>query len=66
MSGIDFIDSSGLGALVMLLKKATEEDKDVKLANLQAKPKILFEITRAYKIFDIFDSLEEAIASFSN
>jgi anti-sigma B factor antagonist len=33
----------------------------MKLACLQKKPRMVFEITRAYKVFEIFDTVEEAI-----
>jgi anti-sigma B factor antagonist len=62
LSGMDFLDSTGLGSIISLLKTASEKKGDVYLAGLQAKPRLLFEITRAYKIFDVFDNLEIAIA----
>ena len=59
--GIDFMDSSGLGALIALLKRVTEHGGDLKLARLPKKVRMVFEITRAYKIFQICDSVEEAL-----
>ena len=59
--GIDFIDSSGLGALIALLKRVTERGGDLKLACLPKKVRMVFEITRAYKIFQICDTVEEAL-----
>ncbi|MFO7895644.1 MAG: STAS domain-containing protein [Candidatus Cloacimonadales bacterium] len=64
-SELEFIDSSGLGALLSCLKNATKENGDLYIANLQPKPRMLFEITRAYKVFDVFDDLDAAIASFA-
>jgi anti-sigma B factor antagonist len=61
LSGITFLDSSGLGALIALLKRTTESGGDIKLAGLRKEIRLVFEITRAYKIFDIFDSVEEAL-----
>ena len=63
-SELDFIDSSGLGALLSCLKNATKAQGDLYIANLLPKPRMLFEITRAYKVFDVFDDLDAAIASF--
>jgi anti-sigma B factor antagonist len=59
--GIDFMDSSGLGALIALLKRVTEHGGDLKLARLPKKVRMVFEITRAYKIFQICDTVEEAL-----
>ena len=61
LGGITFLDSSGLGALIALLKRTTEAGGDIKLAGLRKEVRLVFEITRAYKIFDIFDSVEEAL-----
>lgn len=61
LDGVDFIDSTGLGAIVSCLKSAAEREGDIVIANLQPKPRMVFNITRAYKIFDIFDSRESAL-----
>ncbi|MCK4957274.1 MAG: STAS domain-containing protein [Candidatus Cloacimonetes bacterium] len=63
---LEYIDSSGLGAILSCLKNATKQDGDVYIANIQAKPRMLFEITRAYKIFEIFDDVQSAIDSFED
>ncbi len=65
LSAITFIDSSGLGTLVALLKRATEQDCDIKLAGLSKEVRLLFEITKTYRIFDIFDSSAEALATLA-
>jgi anti-sigma B factor antagonist len=61
---MEYVDSTGLGCIVACLKTVSEQNGDVKLACLQDKPRIIFEITRAYKIFDIFDDLDAAVGSF--
>ena len=61
----DFVDSSFLGALVAGLKKATMKSGDLKIVGLQASVRAMFELTRLYRIFDIFDNQDEAVASFS-
>jgi len=62
----DFVDSSFLGVLVAGLKKATIHNGDMKISGLHPSVKHIFELTRLYKIFDIFDKTEEAVASFQN
>jgi len=64
MSNTEYIDSTGLGTLVWALKTLTEKDGDLKIAVLNQKPRIVFEITRAHKIFEIYDSVEAAIKSY--
>lgn len=63
-SEMEYIDSTGLGLIVRFFKSFTSTGGKLALASLQPKPKLVFEITRAYKIFDIFDTTEAAIASF--
>ena len=61
---VDFLDSAGLGTLIAVLKRAMEQGGDLKIANLQKKPRMVFEITRAYKVFKIYDTVEEALRAF--
>ena len=61
LGGVKFMDSSGLGSLMGLLKCVSERGGDMKIARLQKKVRMVFEITRAYEVFDIFDSVEEAL-----
>jgi len=58
------VDSSGLGALVSILQRVHSEGGVIKLACLQPRPRIVFDITKIYRVFDIYDTVEEAIASF--
>jgi anti-sigma B factor antagonist len=61
---VDFMDSAGLGTLIAVLKRITERGGDMKVACLQKKPRMVFEITRAYKVFEIYDTVEEALIGF--
>ena len=61
---VDFMDSAGLGTLIAVLKRITENGGDMKIACLQKKPRMVFEITRAYKVFEIYNTVEEALAKF--
>jgi len=62
----EFIDSTGLGTIVACLKSASQNGGDIRLAQLQDKPRMVFDITRAYKIFHIFDDLDAALASYES
>lgn len=65
LARMDYIDSTGLGALVSCLRSATENKGTIKICCLQNKPRMLFDITKAYKIFDIYETREQAVASFA-
>ncbi len=64
MGGIDFIDSSGLGALVSSLRSVNKLGGDIKIAALQDQVRAIFELTRLHRIFGIFDDSNAAAESF--
>ena len=64
LSKVEYLDSSFLGALVAGLKRATMKNGDLKLVGLQAPVRAMFDLTRLYKIFDIFESTQDAENSF--
>ena len=64
LSQMNYIDSSGLGAMVFAHQEITRQGGQLKIAALQPKPRIVFEITKVSRIFDIYDDVETAINSF--
>ncbi|MCX5666960.1 MAG: STAS domain-containing protein [Candidatus Omnitrophica bacterium] len=63
-SKVNYIDSSGLGILVELLKRVKVYGGSLKLTNLSPMIKSMFEIMKLDKIFDILSDEEGAIAAF--
>lgn len=63
-SGTGYIDSSGLGALVTLVKKVRESGGDIRLAGLNADLRQLFTLTKLDSLFRIADTPDEALAAF--
>jgi anti-sigma B factor antagonist len=61
---VDFINSSGLGALVSILKEVRNSQGSMKLTNLAPYVKEIFDITQLSNIFDIFPDESQAITSF--
>lgn len=57
-----FIDSIGLGALVSILKATVQNEMKIFLCSLSPEVKQIFELTRLYRLFDIFENLDEAKA----
>ena len=45
-------------------QEITHQGGQLKIASLQAKPRVVFDITKVYRIFDIYDDVETAISSF--
>jgi len=59
-SATRFIDSVGLGALVSLLKSCSQRRVPIALAALSPQVRQIFELTRLYRLFDIYDTPEQA------
>ena len=55
-----FIDSIGLGALVSVLKTTAQLSIKIALCKLSPQVRQIFELTRLYRLFDIFEKTEEA------
>ena len=60
LSRMVHIDSSGLGVLVQILQKAKAGGGKVVLAALQSGPKIVFDITKVSRVFEIVPTVEDA------
>ena len=57
------IDNYGLDALLAVAQKALEHNSVIKLARVSADMQIVLDITKVYRVFDIYTSIEEALAS---
>jgi len=61
LTGVEYLDSTGLGVLIGGLKRARERDGDLKLVCDNVRILRIFEITGLTKIFDIYRSESEAL-----
>ncbi len=64
LSGVDVINSSGLGILINALTTAKNHQGQLKLASVTDKIKHLFTITKLGQVFEIHESVESAVKSF--
>lgn len=53
MTNLDYIDSTGLGALIGVLKRLKENDKDIYITNTKKNVRKIFNITGLDKIFKV-------------
>ena len=60
LSKMAHIDSSGLGVLVQVLQKVKAGSGKVILAGLQPGPKIVFDITKVSRVFEIVPTVADA------
>lgn len=56
---VTFMDSSGLGALVLAFKALRAADRKLVLCSINEQVRILFELTGMDKVFEIFPNQEE-------
>ncbi|RME42691.1 MAG: anti-sigma factor antagonist [Caldilineae bacterium] len=61
MSGIPFVDSSGLSALVSGLRVAREQGKDIVLVHPNKQAQMIFDLTMMDRVFSIYPSMEVAL-----
>ncbi len=56
LKDITFIDSSGLGTLVVLLKKARSLARSFCICSMNDQVRMLFELTSMDRVFDIYEN----------
>lgn len=66
LNEVRFIDSSGLGVLVSGFKNASARNGALLLCSMQPQVKSMFELTRLHRVFDIYATSDDALASFNN
>jgi anti-sigma B factor antagonist len=64
LAQVDYVDSTGLGALVMYYTTLQREGGKVKLLNLTRRSIELLVMTKLTTIFEVFDDEQNAINSF--
>ena len=65
MTRVSFLDSIVLGTFVWGMKNLREAGGDIRLFGLHAFVRRLFDITQLDRAFRIFDTEDEAVASYS-
>jgi anti-sigma B factor antagonist len=66
LAEVDFINSSGLGALVSIMKEIRIRKGRLTMSNLASYVQEIFEITQLSHIFEIFATEQEAINSYQS
>ncbi|MEE9442448.1 MAG: STAS domain-containing protein [candidate division Zixibacteria bacterium] len=64
LSGCAWINSTGLGRLIHHSTSFKDQKGELKLANLTEKIDKIITITRLSEVFDVTDSVEEALSRF--
>ncbi len=64
LSGVGYVDSSGIGEFVSSFTAVNKEDGSLKLLNLTQKIQDLLAITKLLTVFDVYENEGEALSSF--
>jgi anti-sigma B factor antagonist len=64
MANIDYVDSTGLGALVVCSTRIRRASGNIKLLNVSRRNIELLVMTKLATIFELFDDEQEAVNSF--
>lgn len=65
LSGVTYLDSSGIGELVAGYTTITNAGGKLKLINLTSKVQNPLQTTKLYTVFDIFDNEIDGVKSFA-
>lgn len=61
LEDLQFVDSSGLGAMLSCLRAVHDEGGHLALCGMSKPVRTLFELVRMYRIFDIYANRAEAL-----
>lgn len=62
-SGVTFMDSSGIGAVIGRYKKVALRNGKVCIASPKDSVKRVFELSGMFKIISVFDNVEQAVSN---
>src|SRR5689334_7161492 len=63
---VPFVDSSGLGTLLSLLRDLSSRGGDLKLSQVQKRVRAMFELVRMHRILSFYETTEEAVEAFDS
>ncbi|MCS6988521.1 MAG: STAS domain-containing protein [Chloroherpetonaceae bacterium] len=64
MADVTYVNSSGIGMLIAGMTSVAQAGGKFKICNVEKNIKNVFVITNLIRVFETFNSIDEAIASF--
>ena len=64
MEGVSFVDSTGLGSVIAVLKQLRTKQGELRLAAPNQQVRVVLELTTLDRVFPYYATLEEALAGF--
>lgn len=65
LKGINYVDSSGFGVFLSIMKTANNNYGYFKLCNIASEVMELFKLLQLHNIFEIYEDLNDCVKSFS-
>jgi anti-sigma B factor antagonist len=65
MSQVKQLDAAGVEMLLRCMSEAHKRDGDLKLAGISPDAAVVLELTRAERLFEIYETSTDAVRSFS-
>ena len=65
LSGIQFIDSSGFGVFLSIMKTANNNSGYFKISNIHEEVMELFKLLQFHNVFEIYNKRDDALKSFN-
>jgi anti-anti-sigma factor len=66
LSQVRQLDAAGVEMLLSCMSEAMKRDGDVKLAGVSAQARVILELTRTARLFEIYENSADAARSFSH
>lgn len=66
LGGVNYMNSSGLGTLISVLTTMRNASGELRLARVEGKVQNLFIMTQLVKVFDTYETVDRALASFKS
>ena len=64
LEGIKYIDSSGFGVFLSILKTATNNNGQFRICNITPEVLELFKLLQLHNVFKLYSSIDECLDSF--
>jgi anti-sigma B factor antagonist len=65
LEGIRFIDSSGFGVFLSIMKTANNNHGQFKICNIRPEVMELFKLLQLHNVFDLYETQEECVKHFN-
>jgi len=65
LEGIEFIDSTGFGVFLSIMKTANNNYGYFKITNISEEVMELFKLLQLHNVFELYNNIEDAVNSFT-